>query len=70
VVAGVKCWPIAVSANLSPIKREKSSTELRGRWFTETCWASPAVFRVTLTTTPVRSPLIGVVYCSRNPLSA
>ena len=33
------------------------------------CWACPAALRVTLTTTPVAWPLIGVVYCSRNPLS-
>ena len=33
----MKCSPMAVSATFSPIKREKSSTELRGRWFTETC---------------------------------
>lgn len=34
-----------VPAYFSPIRRAKSSTELRGRWFTTRCWAFPATLR-------------------------
>jgi hypothetical protein len=47
-----------VPANFLPIKLAKSSTELRGRWFTTMCWAFPAALRVTVTTTLVGSPRI------------
>src|SRR5215471_14414425 len=34
-----------VPVYFSPITRAKSSTELRGRWFTTRCWAFPAALR-------------------------
>jgi len=51
-----KCLARGVPANFSPSKREMSSTELRGRWLTTTCWACPAALLVTVTTTLVGSP--------------
>jgi len=41
-------------------------TELRGRWFTTRCWASPAALRVTATTTPVGWPRTRVEYYSND----
>ncbi len=49
---------MGVPAYFLPIMRAKSSTELRGRWFTTRCWAFPAALRLTVTTTLVGSPWI------------
>jgi hypothetical protein len=38
----MKYFSSGVPANFSPIRRAKSSTELRGRWFTTMCSAWPA----------------------------
>src|SRR4051794_14271690 len=58
-----------VPAYFSPINRAKSSTELRGRWFTTIRWASPAALRVIVATAVVGSPWIRQVYSSMKPLS-
>lgn len=52
----MKYLAMGVPAYFLPINRAKSSTELRGRWFTTRCCAFPAALRVTVTTTLVGSP--------------
>src|SRR5262252_8258897 len=45
-----------VPANFSCIRWEKSSSELRGLWFTTMCWALPAALLATVTMTLSGAP--------------